>query len=770
MTKAAINSASLKSKGQVILEYILLAVCLCVIALRATFTEGPGVESAAQPIGLGDDVYSLSVSAVLIVSFAIWFVSRLCHKDSYYRFSGVEVGIALFAAAAVVGGFAASNKRAAVTTSVTMLAPILMAVLLVQILDSQSRIKLVLACVGALGVVAAYQCVEQLFVSNKMMIEQYRQAPQTILEPLGIQPGTFAQMLFEHRLYSRGIRGFFTTSNSAGSFALLASSAALALFIDRHRERKSAVAGRPRLFTVGLALAIVVFGLAITQSKGAITASVIAAVMFVIYLLFGSRLKAHRYLAFIVCLAAVIAAGCVLVSYGITHDRLPGGNSMLVRWQYWYASAGMYADNPLTGVGPGNFVYYYPHYKVASALETVSDPHNFLLAILTQYGPVGLVGFLAMFFVPLWRAASAGSTISSQKVDGDQPVFGKLAGAFVIVISVCLLLVRPLVMPVAAGDRLDVVIYVIFTLYVAPLFAFAAGFWLLTSNGQIAKPADPGVTVAALFCAVVGCLIHNTIDFAIFEPGVFTALWAVIACLIALDSSRKGRPRLVMKANPFVRLTAAAAVSVLIWAYFGYALLPVARSSTKIQQAQQVTSYGGLEQAHSLLAAAAEDDYYNPSVPSLNSRLYLYHFEISGKRDRQLLAKAEDCLLEAISRNSADYRHFERLAEVYTLLAATSAAEEKSNHLNKAFDNACRAVELYPGGGRLRVELAKIAEQLGKADLAVEQYKKAIEIEDSFREQFRLMYPGQEIISRLGEEKYKNAKQRIKLLSEQRRP
>ena len=64
----------------------------------------------------------------------------------------------------------------------------------------------------------------------------------------------------------------------------------------------------------------------------------------------------------------------------------------------------------------------------------------------------------------------------------------------------------------------------------------------------------------------------------------------------------------------------------------------------------------------------------------------------------------------------------------------------------------------------------EIAEKLGQTDVAIEQYEKAVDIEDSFRVQFRLMYPGWEMFSRLGEEKYKNAKQRIKELCEQPTP
>jgi tetratricopeptide (TPR) repeat protein len=104
------------------------------------------------------------------------------------------------------------------------------------------------------------------------------------------------------------------------------------------------------------------------------------------------------------------------------------------------------------------------------------------------------------------------------------------------------------------------------------------------------------------------------------------------------------------------------------------------------------------------------------------------------------------------------------------LLAKTKPVQEKNDWLNYAIDNLWSAVERYPTSDRLRFELAEIAEQLDKTDIAVAQYEKAVEIEDAYRNQFKVMYPNKEIFSRLGEEKYKNAKQRIKYLSERLTP
>ncbi|MHC4245000.1 MAG: hypothetical protein ACYSU4_21530, partial [Planctomycetota bacterium] len=71
----------------------------------------------------------------------------------------------------------------------------------------------------------------------------------------------------------------------------------------------------------------------------------------------------------------------------------------------------------------------------------------------------------------------------------------------------------------------------------------------------------------------------------------------------------------------------------------------------------------------------------------------------------------------------------------------------------------------------LGIELAKISDLLGQADIAISQYEKAIEIEDEYRAQFREMYPTrEEIVSRLGDKKYLFAKQRIKYLTSQPAP
>lgn len=780
MTSAAVSPNFSKSKRQTVFEYALLAICLCVVALRATLTESPTVQSTTLPSNIRDIAYSLSVSAVLIFALVLWFVVSFLSGRFTYRFTGIEPGLVLFSVAAIIASSVAADKRLAISDVAMALAVVGMAILLVQIVDCRAKVRLVLAVIAALGVVSTYQCAEQFFVTNQMTIEQYEQTPQTILDPMGIEPGSLQQFLLEHRLYSGSVRGFFTTRNSVGSFALLACFAAVALFLEKLINRNSDPSWAAHLLACSIAAASVIFGFVLIRSKGAIIGSVLATVMFIVLLRFGDWIRLHRKVILITCVSLGGVATGVIVAYGLRHGRLPGGNPMLVRWQYWRASAKMAADHPLTGVGPGNFSQYYSHYKPAEAVESVSDPHNFVLRVLTDYGPLGLVGFLAMIFIPLWKVMPPRRAGPPPRTsERYHPPLRILAIAFLAVISAALLLIRPMMIPVTDDATAEAMIYVIVTLYMVPVLAFILGFLFLATDFLSVTTAsrairdtphaarDTNIVGSALLCVVIGVLVHNLIDFAVFEPGVFTAFWAIVACLIAERSCQTPPRQFTVKPARIAKLAMVAAAAAVIWLYLNYALVPVAASTGKMQRAQQAASDGWWEEAHYLLDKAAQDDSLSAAALSLNGRLYLHHAGVSGSRNKNLLLNAEKCFQEAIRRNRQNFKNFEQLADVYTQLAQVAARQEKTDYLNKALDTFRLAAERYPGCGRLRFKLAETAEQLGKNDLALEQYEETIKIENEFRAQFRMMYPErEEIISRLGEEKYQAAKQRIKLLSE----
>src|SRR3972149_11615922 len=136
------KSDAAKSTAAVIFEYILRGLCLAALALRTTFTKSPAIQSIAEEESLYEAVYSLSISAVLIFSFILWLVWDFCRTRFSYRLTGIEIGLCFFLVAGVVAGLVAPDKRLAISSFAICLAPILMSLLLVQLLDSRAKVAL----------------------------------------------------------------------------------------------------------------------------------------------------------------------------------------------------------------------------------------------------------------------------------------------------------------------------------------------------------------------------------------------------------------------------------------------------------------------------------------------------------------------------------------------------------------------------------------------------------------------------------------------------
>jgi hypothetical protein len=762
-TKTKIDSS--KGKFLPLLEKIIFIFCIAIIVLRATSSESPTQQSSPIQAIINDTVFSLCLSGTLIFSFLIWCVAKLFSSRPTFKLSVFGSGLVLFIAGITIAAFYAANKRYAITCAVTLTAPILMAIMLTHLLDSQVKIKILLITLASLGMAAAVQSSNQFFSENDSLIRDYQDNPDAILEQLGIEKNSFNHVLLEHRIYSKDVRSFFTTGNSAGAFAILASFAAVAILAELIKSRKSYPELTGNRWLAVLILAFIIFGLFLTHSKGAIAALLFSAGIFILLI----RSKCSRLTKNIIiagCLAGIIALVCAVALYSDKLGQLPGGNSMLVRGQYWNASAKMFLDHPLTGVGGGNFSSYYPQYKTASAPETVSDPHCFALSILTQYGPFALLGFLIIILTPLWQS-SPDNNINLKT--GSSSHFRNLAILCVTAATILLLTLRPLILPAGNAETFEEKLIIILSLYILPTAAFAVfvavfAMALRTSRDEY-NLQTTRLTSIALFCGILGFIIHNLIDFAIFEPGILTAFFAFFACLMALNRQTQNRAEPAIASPMWLKTAAVLAATLIGFAYFNYALIPVAKSSSGITHSRHPMALGQVQLAHIYLDAATDADPLSSEAPALNGNLYIQDFYRSDAQKEQLFNKAEQSLFIAALRNPQDYKIFSSLAELYSLYARLEP-QQSDSMLNEALYSASIAVELYPGDAELNLRLAQIADDLSKADLALKHYRIAVQIEDGFRKQFKLMYPGRKVISRLNEDKYFFATRRIKDLEQ----
>jgi hypothetical protein len=734
-----------------IFHFLLWLAILAVLCLRATFTESPLTPTTDSSQPLSNEGYSIILSSTLLVIVGLWWLGSALRRQWTWRPVGSGPGILLFALAAGVGIKVASHTRNAVTDAVTMLAAMAAGLVLVQLLDRPYRVRITLAVLVALGAMQLYQCSEQATSSNAMLIEQYEKDPAAQLSALGIEPGSFQHSLYEHRLYSKDIRGFFLTSNSAGSFLLLCLAAALALVVQTRSIEPQSNRVMAQVLLVLMILAMLA-AMAIVQSKGAIGAMVVGVGLFLAWRWFGGWIFQRRIILTIAIVFSVIVGVGAIINTGLQRGRLPGGNSMLVRGQYWTATAQMIGEHPLTGVGGGNFGTHYPRYKSPESLETIQDPHNFVLSVLAQYGPLGLLGFLLAIGWPIIRDRYR-SRASPPQSDPDAQPASPLA---MILAGVCLcavlLVIRPFFVAaeVVEGEQQW---FMYIYLYLTPAIVFACALLIVGAAiyriGPSASSSEAATVI--LDCGIVAVLIANLVDFAIFEPGIWTALWVLLACRVAM---RPAPPQVICSTIP-IRVAMVAALVVVFRGGGEWIFKPVIPSGQFVQEAMRNSNP---KISLQWLEAAVSKDPLNPDLPRLlgNARL-----QFSAESDQVMVRKAIAAFEYSAKRNPASFKAYERLSRAYEQLARSQTGDARTQTLLLAMASADKTLECYPACDRGLLLRAQLAEQLGRNDLALRDYRHAVQIEDAYRVQFRTMYPTRPMVSRLGEKNYKESKSRI---------
>lgn len=203
-------------------EKLLLCVTLGLIVLRLTIVEAPHIDTVQIRPTLSPENISLLLSGCVLLCGGLWFLAAVFSGRLRWRRTSLAPAVGLFIAAGIIAACFASNKRTAVTDLAMLAAPMLSALMLVQWLRSAAAIRLALLLILAVGVAATVQCVDQKAQSNTMLVAEYEADPAEHLEKLGIEPESMEHWMYEHRLYSKDIRGFLMTSNSAATFFLLA--------------------------------------------------------------------------------------------------------------------------------------------------------------------------------------------------------------------------------------------------------------------------------------------------------------------------------------------------------------------------------------------------------------------------------------------------------------------------------------------------------------------------------------------------------------------
>ena len=419
----------------------------------------------------------------------------------------------------------------------------------------------------------------------------YAADPDKALREVGVvaPEGSVERAQFESRLSSTEPIATFTLTNSlAGRLApwLLCAIGIAAMAAKDTKEHR-----RVRVMAVVSAL-LVAGCLVLTKSRIAYLATILGLGFLGLYGRRSGRQPGWK------AIAGAGAAIVILFVIGVLLGAIDlkvlteSSKSLLYRLEYWQATAGMIADYPLFGCGPGNFQQYYPAYKLPQASETVADPHNFVLEIWATAGSPALLAFLAMLvcFVIVLRRQDGDRADTSWPAESELGhvraiYWGALAGG-----------------PLGMGCGMivqhmpDLAIFLVGF----PVAAITVAVW----HGWVVEgKLDVVPLVAGLLVLLINLLVAGGISFA----GVSLTLWILMAVgLNQLPASRDGR------ACPRPVALAVAVGALLLVGCFWYSTYnPVLNVSGALLQAKSQLQLGRVPDAEKQLRQATISDSYS---------------------------------------------------------------------------------------------------------------------------------------------------------------
>ncbi len=766
----AVNTPSLESPRKVRrFEGLLVFACSVILASRCQMNESfpAGWRISGPPetvsIAMPETPAMLLFAGILFTLFAVWLIRQLCQTQFLWRHTSLGIPLLLLIAGGILSCRFASNKNTALISSFTLIAQVLLAILLVQRLDTPQKRQILLGAIAAAGAVLAYRCMEQHYYELPELTESFRQNPEAVFAAQGIEPGSFTAEQFAGRITSRDVGGFFAISNTAAAMLLLSLFATASLAISRRPGKLSNLSQWISFLLLALIFLIQGFALLLTKSKGGIAAAALAAFLAVGIFLFRKILSRHWRAAFITAGILLVVSVSAIIAYGLTHNRLPSA-SMWVRWQYWTAAAAMIADHPLTGVGPQNFGEYYPRYMDPAAPEVVMDPHSLPVSIWAQWG---LFGFLAMVWailavsIRLCRPAAAVSSISNDLPPPNRKSALRIV-SYGVAIAISIGLIRRAFSHFPGIHNPQELLSVYLLMFFMPALVWLISFVItqIPDGGNPISDSGRAETIA-LGAGILGFLIHNGIDMAFFQPGVGTCFFAMLAALLAAKQSNHAS----CSGISFRRRIRIAGIigCLLLGAVVWATMIPAIQAYNQARQAQMLALAGQMDSARHCAERAMRTNPLDPDPPFLLAQLHWNEYLHSRPPRQESFDQAVKAFQIAAQRDPENFRGPQSLAELYDY--ASAQTPDQPNLLNKAAACAEQTLRLHPAKSELYVFYGDLLIRQNKPDQALEVFQKALDLEQDYQRLHQRMFPGaKDLKQRMNPQLWKKTQERIKSL------
>jgi hypothetical protein len=531
----------------------------------------------AAPIGPGPatglvlDLIATSPALLILARRAI---------DSQYRLrhSWAAIAFLLLGLWAVCSTLWSADKFAAIVSSMHWLAAMVLLWSSMQLVVTPLRLRIVAGV--AIGVLLVLTVSGYYFrlVDWRDLQTAWDTNRADILREHNWTADSFEAKQFEMRIRNGEPMGFSASPNTYAALLALLGTIAAGAAIQKIRDHDAGGWIAAPIVCVVLALPCLI----LSGSKGAGGTAILAAIVLGVCAAHPEALRHQSRKIYWLGWAAVVLFGCALVGHGLYHHTL-FHVSLTFRWQYWVGAARLIAAHPLRGVGFENFGSRYLAYRLPIASEEVRDPHNFIVRIVAELGIIGGV-LLALALLRLaWETTQLPLRMAAPTAD-DADWLPRAARQ---------LATRRIVGIATAAIALNVLASVDFESTGAFVFIELMRrmlFWLLLLVGISAGSLRLAVAhrrhlrsdeieyysddrsapwiLYAILVALAMFLIHNLIDFALFEPGPMLLFGLLAGSALGVrrppeDASGSGRIWAVLLAlgSAFVWLAVAALIA-----------------------------------------------------------------------------------------------------------------------------------------------------------------------------------------------------------------
>ncbi|HVT87393.1 MAG TPA: O-antigen ligase family protein [Tepidisphaeraceae bacterium] len=679
--------------------------------------DSPAIaHTAGATTGLVLDLLT-AVPAILILA------RRALDADYRLRLGASHVLLIVLALLAAISPFWSSDKFAAAVTSAHFLSAAVLFWSMSQLVRSWTRLRIVAGiCFGLLLVYTAqgiiYRTVD--LPDNVRYWEANRDAELALR---GWEPGSFQATQFERRIRAGETVGFFTSPNTLGAMIVLLATISAGAAIQRIRDRDEPG------WAAAIIVAIIVstYVLYFTGCRTAAVTPLIAASIIAL----APRAAHHRKGIYIACIIATFVGTAMLIGHGLFHGSLIV-QSLTYRWRYWVGAKKILSQHPFFGVGWSNFGNYYLGVRLPAASEEIKDPHNFVVRAAVELGITGGALMLAWLARFCWESTTpATPQTRSRFISPTAAVLSiGVLGLMINVVSSVDFLMQPL----------DIA-WVFLELFKRLLFLFllvlglAAMIFRSSTEPRLDERPCPWLLISML-AGIAVFLVHNLIDFSLFEPGAMFVFIAICGAVLGARTDRTERAI-------FSRAIAAAAcaVATILWMAVGIGFVaPIAVAEQRAAQADNQIRSGRADQA----SIGLQEAFQSLWIPNAD---YAYRSAVAMQYANLPAEKAAAMLDAAIAADP--------MSPAYHRARATLELRQTTPNEQRVIDEFQQMLSIDPNDVSAHLDFADALARFGDRQRAVEQYQAALKYND-------LLDPTE--IKRLPSDKYKAIEEKIRSL------